>query len=72
MPAHPGDGHWQTVYETQDAAEFHAHLRRLRARPERVDESKLRIDTLCGRLTYPTTYRLSRLVPGPAREPGQA
>ncbi|MBB5815971.1 hypothetical protein HNR72_006999 [Streptomyces collinus] len=28
----------------------------------------IRIDTLCGRLGLPTTYRLSRFVIDPARE----
>ncbi|SCF90858.1 hypothetical protein GA0115259_104653 [Streptomyces sp. MnatMP-M17] len=28
----------------------------------------IRIDTLCGRLALPATYRLSRFVPDPARE----
>ncbi len=28
----------------------------------------IRIDTLCGRLAVPTTYRLSRFVTDPARE----
>jgi hypothetical protein len=35
-------------------------LRRLR--DAGVDESMIRIDTLCGRLALPTTYRLSQFV----------
>lgn len=33
-----------------------------------VDGETIRIDTLCGRLALPTTYRLSRFVRDPARE----
>lgn len=43
--------------------------KRLRClREEGVDGSLIRIDTLCGRLELPTTYRLSRFVTGSARE----
>ncbi|MGW2382827.1 hypothetical protein [Streptomyces lincolnensis] len=49
--------------ETRDKAELRAHLHRLGE--ERVDESMIRIDTLCGRLEHPTTYRLSRFVADP-------
>ncbi len=42
-------------------------LRRLREAG--VDGELIRIDTLCGRLALPTTYRLSRFVTDPAREP---
>ncbi len=45
-------------------AELRAQLGRLRE--ARVDASMLRIDTLCGRLALPTTYRLSRFAVGPA------
>lgn len=41
-------------------------LRRLREAG--VDGSMIRIDTLCGRLALPTTYRLSRFVTDPRRE----
>ncbi|MFE7748525.1 hypothetical protein [Streptomyces sp. NPDC057428] len=68
--ADPGDGHWQVVFETQDELEWRTHLRDLRARPERIDAAGLRIDTLCGRLTHPTTYRLSLFMSGPAGDPG--
>ncbi|MER8072441.1 hypothetical protein ABTZ59_29530 [Streptomyces sp. NPDC094034] len=52
--------------ETRDEAELRAHLRRLRE--ARIDGSMIRVDTLCGRLALPTTYRLSRFVAGPACE----
>ncbi|MFJ3981484.1 hypothetical protein [Streptomyces fungicidicus] len=54
------------VFETRDQAELRARLRRLRE--ARVDGSMIRIDTLCGRLALPTTYRLSRFVADPAGE----
>lgn len=57
----PDVGRWAVVFETGDESELHAELGRLRE--ERVDESMIRIDTLCGRLTHPTAYRLSRFVP---------
>ena len=57
------------LFETQDEAEWRAHLRDLRAGEERVDWARTRIDTLCGRLMQPTTYRLSLFVPDPARDP---
>ncbi len=69
MRTDPGTGHWQVIFETRDESEWHAHLRRLRAGAERIDWAMTRIDTLCGRLVHPTTYRLSLFVPGPARDP---
>lgn len=54
------------IFETRDQAELRTHLRRLWE--ARIDESMIRVDTLCGRLVQPTTYRLSRFVPEPARE----
>ncbi|MFJ4840229.1 hypothetical protein [Streptomyces sp. NPDC088746] len=56
-------GRWEVLLETQDEADFRDRLRRLRE--ARTDESLIRIDTLCGRLVQPTTYRLSRFVAGP-------
>ncbi|MEU6375256.1 hypothetical protein [Streptomyces sp. NPDC046909] len=67
----PGAGRWQVIFETQDESEWHAHLRRLRAGSERIDWARTRIDTLCGRLLHPTTYRLSLFVPGPVCDPNQ-
>ncbi|MDX3642240.1 hypothetical protein [Streptomyces sp. MB09-02B] len=57
------------LFETQDEAEWRAHLRSLRAGKERIDWAMTRIDTFCGRLVQPTTYRLSVFVPDPARHP---
>ncbi|TXS81295.1 hypothetical protein [Streptomyces sp. sk2.1] len=45
--------------------QWHARLRRLRAGEERIDWSTTRVDTFCGRLVRPTTYRLSLFVPDP-------
>ncbi|MFE3251801.1 hypothetical protein [Streptomyces sp. NPDC059209] len=62
-------GRWMVVFETQDHAEWRTRLRELRANDnanaadEPIDWESARIDTLCGRLTYPTTYRLSVFVP---------
>lgn len=60
-----GTGHWTVLFETQDASEWHAQLRRPRSAEEQIDRSMTRVDTLCGRLVQPTTYRLSLFVPGP-------
>ncbi|MEU3202954.1 hypothetical protein ABZ702_03535 [Streptomyces cyaneofuscatus] len=65
----PEAGRWSVLFETQDASERHAYVRRLRAEGSRIDWSAVRLDTLCGRLKQPTTYRLSLFVPnsGPGR-----
>ncbi|MET9093196.1 hypothetical protein ABZX72_14000 [Streptomyces cyaneofuscatus] len=65
----PEAGRWSVLFETQDASERHAYVRRLRAEGTRIDWSAVRMDTLCGRLKQPTTYRLSLFVPnsGPGR-----
>ncbi|MFH9089799.1 hypothetical protein [Streptomyces sp. NPDC017673] len=65
----PAAGQWEVVVETRDQAEMRTRLRRLRETG--IDGSMIRIDTLCGRLEMPTTYRLSRFVTDPAREPEQ-
>ncbi|WP_330461229.1 hypothetical protein OIB37_32805 [Streptomyces sp. NBC_00820] len=54
------------IFETRDESELRARLWRLRE--ARVDRSMIRIDTLCGRLALPTTYRLSRFVTDPVCE----
>ncbi|MFI8817741.1 MULTISPECIES: hypothetical protein [unclassified Streptomyces] len=54
------------IVETRDQAEMRTQLRRLREAG--VDGSMIRIDTLCGRLALPTTYRLSRFVTDPGWE----
>ncbi|MCQ4211725.1 hypothetical protein [Streptomyces longispororuber] len=59
-------GQWEPVVETRDQVEIRTQLRRLREAG--VDGSMIRIDTLCGRLELPTTYRLSRFVPRPGQE----
>ncbi|MYT92751.1 hypothetical protein GTY40_17100 [Streptomyces sp. SID8359] len=56
----PDAGQWEVVLETSDQAEVRAHLRRLRE--SGVDESLIRIDTLCRRPVELSTYRLSRFV----------
>ncbi|WP_328707704.1 hypothetical protein [Streptomyces mesophilus] len=56
------------VIETGDKAELRAHLRRLQE--ARVDESMIRIDTLCRRPVQQSTYQLSRFVPNPSHESG--
>ncbi|MEV4561940.1 hypothetical protein AB0K51_33860 [Kitasatospora sp. NPDC049285] len=66
------NGPWQVVFETQDYAEWPAHVHRLRAERRYDDESKLRLDVLCGRLVYPTTYRLSVLEPAEGERPAAA
>ncbi|MER5281598.1 hypothetical protein ABT025_38685 [Streptomyces sp. NPDC002809] len=48
------------IFETRDQAELRACMRSLQE--ARVDQATIRIDTLCGRLTQPTTYRLSRFI----------
>lgn len=58
----PGAGHWEVVFETRDEKEWHAHLRRLRGTEQGFDWSATRVDTFCGRLEQPTTYRLSVFV----------
>ncbi len=56
----PDAGQWEVALETSDQAEVRAHLRRLRE--SGVDESLIRIDTLCRRPVELSTYRLSRFV----------
>ncbi|WP_223179469.1 hypothetical protein [Streptomyces griseicoloratus] len=57
------------LFETQDESQWHAHLRHLRTGPQRIDWSMTRVDTFCGRLMQPTTYRLSLFVPDSTHEP---
>ncbi|MFJ3876819.1 hypothetical protein ACIPW5_05105 [Streptomyces sp. NPDC090077] len=57
------EGRWEVLFETQDSAEFRAYVRQLRVSEPGLDESAVRVDTLCGRLVHPTSYRLSRFVP---------
>ncbi|EFE68187.1 LOW QUALITY PROTEIN: integrase, partial [Streptomyces viridosporus ATCC 14672] len=46
----PDAGRWEVLFETRDEAEWHAHLRRLRASDTRIDWTATRADRLCGRL----------------------
>ncbi|WP_327071999.1 hypothetical protein [Kitasatospora sp. NBC_01302] len=55
-------GRWETVYETQDESEWRAHIHHLRATDRSIDWTVARLDTFCGRLKQPTTYRLSLFV----------
>jgi hypothetical protein len=57
------EGHWQVIFETQDFEEWRNYLRKSDSPHRDYDPSRLRLDTLCGRLMQPTTYRLSLLVP---------
>jgi hypothetical protein len=56
-------GHWDVLIETQDESDWHAQVRRLRAENQQIDWTAVRIDTFCGRMLQPTTYRLSLFVP---------
>ncbi|MFJ8946294.1 hypothetical protein ACIRG4_24180 [Streptomyces sp. NPDC102395] len=60
-----GSGRWEAVFETQDAAELRAHLRRLSTGAEPVDLTTVRIDKSCGRPPQPVFYRVSLFVPDP-------
>ncbi|MFJ9680343.1 hypothetical protein ACIRP2_20120 [Streptomyces sp. NPDC101194] len=64
-------GRWEVLFETQDEAAWRAHIHRLRASDAQIDWTAARMDTFCGRLIQPTTYRLSLFVPNPAPEPGR-
>ncbi|MFC9930291.1 hypothetical protein [Streptomyces sp. NPDC127190] len=59
----PEAGHWEVLFQTQDETEWRSYVRRLRASDEQLDWSAVRMDTFCGRLVQPTTYRLSVFVP---------
>ncbi|WP_405983332.1 hypothetical protein [Streptomyces sp. NBC_00872] len=59
-------GRWEVLFETQDESEWRVELQRLRtenSENKQIDWTAVRLDTLCGRLTQPTTYRLSLFVP---------
>lgn len=62
-------GCWEVLFETQDESEWRAHIHRLRATDRQIDWTAVRMDTLCGRLIQPTTYRLSLFVPNPVSDP---
>ncbi|KIF78768.1 hypothetical protein QR77_12380 [Streptomyces sp. 150FB] len=65
-------GRWEVLFETQEESEYRAHLRGLRAAGGQIDWAMTRIDMLCGRLSQPTTYRLSLFVPDPEDGPGRS
>ncbi|MEU0343584.1 hypothetical protein ABZ092_32685 [Streptomyces bobili] len=67
----PDEGHWEVLFETQDEAEWHARVRRLRASDTQIDWTAVRVDRLCGRQTQPTTFRLSLFVPNALPHPDQ-
>lgn len=56
------------MLETTDEAELRAYLCALREAG--IDGAMVRIDTLCGRLTCPTTHQVSRFAPHPTGEVG--
>ncbi|WP_307517752.1 hypothetical protein [Streptomyces umbrinus] len=64
-------GRWEVLFETQDGAEWRAHIRRLRASDTQIDWSAVRVDTFCGRTVQPTTFRLSLFVPNSGPGPGR-
>ncbi|MFK0217460.1 hypothetical protein ACIQWN_04615 [Streptomyces vinaceus] len=55
-------GHWEPLFSTQVHAEMKEYVRRL-YEEGRVDPECVRIDQFCGRLTHPTSYRVSVFVP---------
>ena len=59
----PEAGRWEALFETEDESESRAQVRRLRAENRQIDWAAVRMDSLCGRLVHPTTYRLSVFVP---------
>ncbi|MFD4601921.1 hypothetical protein ACFWPQ_28295 [Streptomyces sp. NPDC058464] len=67
----PEAGRWEVRFETQDEPEWREHIRRLRASDTQIDWSAARMDTLCGRLMQPTTYRLSLFVRNKVPVPGK-
>ncbi|KMO99628.1 hypothetical protein [Streptomyces roseus] len=55
-------GHWEPLFSTQEQTELKEYVRRLAA--ERgISPECVRIDQFCGRLTHPTSYRVSVFVP---------
>ncbi|MEV1172476.1 hypothetical protein [Nonomuraea sp. NPDC049784] len=63
-------GHWVVIFETHEEAAWREYMRRLQAEHQVPDWSMLRVDTFCGRLVQPTTYRLSLFVPDAADNSG--
>lgn len=67
----PEAGRWEVLFETQDEPEWREHIRHLRASDTQIDWSAARMDTFCGRLLQPTTYRLSLFVRDRVSDPGK-
>ncbi|WP_030965035.1 hypothetical protein [Streptomyces sp. NRRL S-378] len=59
-------GRWEPRFESQEHAEVRDFLRRLRSEGTATDPAGIRIDTFCGRLTHPTSHRVSVYVPDPS------
>ncbi|MFI5667123.1 MULTISPECIES: hypothetical protein [unclassified Streptomyces] len=55
-------GHWEPLFSTQVQAELKEYIHRLYAERS-IDPECVRIDQFCGRLTHPTSYRVSVFVP---------
>ncbi|MFD7084824.1 hypothetical protein ACFYXV_25675 [Streptomyces sp. NPDC002181] len=55
-------GHWEPLFSTQVHAELKEYVRRLHTERD-LDPECVRIDQFCGRLTHPTSYRVSVFVP---------
>ncbi|MFE5538812.1 hypothetical protein [Streptomyces sp. NPDC056492] len=55
-------GHWEPLFSTQVHAELKEYVRRLYTERD-IDPECVRIDQFCGRLTHPTSYRVSVFVP---------
>lgn len=49
-------GRWERLIATEDEAEFHAHLRDMRAHHPATDPERVRLNVLRGRLIGRTTY----------------
>ncbi|MFD6889710.1 hypothetical protein [Streptomyces sp. NPDC059957] len=56
-------GRWEPLFSTTEQSELREHFRRLRSEGTVTDPSQIRIDTHCGRLAHPSTYRISLFVP---------
>ncbi|MFD8979827.1 hypothetical protein [Streptomyces sp. NPDC059564] len=60
-------GRWERRFSTQDQDEFRAYVRELLRTGIRAED--VRLDTLCGRLTHPTSHVVSVWVPEDAGSP---
>lgn len=56
-------GHWEPLFSTQVHSELKEFTRRLHEEGTVTDPAQLRIDMFCGRLTHPSSYRVSVYVP---------